>query len=70
MKLSSFRHLAVGVSSLLFCAYASAAPPVGYHLLKTVALPAAPGGIEYFDYTPVTHTLVNLATSATVTNRL
>jgi outer membrane lipoprotein-sorting protein len=26
--------------------------------------------IEYFDYTPVTHTLVNLATSATVTNRL
>jgi DNA-binding beta-propeller fold protein YncE len=51
MKFSSLGRLAVGLSFLLFGAYTLASPPaVNYHLIKTVSLPAAPGGIEYFDY--------------------
>src|SRR5690242_19686207 len=39
---------------MLLGAYALANPaPVGYHLLKKVPLPAAPGGGEYFDYITV-----------------
>ena len=46
--------LALGVSLMLLGAYALANPaPVGYHLLKKVSLPAAPGGGEYFDYITV-----------------
>lgn len=46
--------LALGVSLMLLGAYALANPaPVGYHLLKKVPLPAAPGGGEYFDYITV-----------------
>jgi DNA-binding beta-propeller fold protein YncE len=51
MKFSSLGRLAVGVSFVLFCAYALASPPAGsYHLIKKVPLTAAPGGSEYFDY--------------------
>src|SRR6266403_1974044 len=54
MKFSSFGRLALGVSFLLFGAYALASPPaVNYHLLKKVPLAAAPGGGEYFDYLTV-----------------
>src|ERR1700692_1411421 len=54
MKFSSLGRLAVGLSFLLFATYALASPPaVSYHLLKKVPLPAAPGGIEYFDYITV-----------------
>jgi DNA-binding beta-propeller fold protein YncE len=51
MKFSRLAYLLVGASLLLFGAHAIASPPaVHYHLLKTVPLPAAPGGSEYFDY--------------------
>lgn len=51
MKPCSLRHLAAGVSLLLFGACASAnAQAVNYHLIKTVPIPAAPGPREYFDY--------------------
>src|ERR1700694_463644 len=54
MKFSSLVRLAVGVSFFLFPTYALASPPAAsYHLLKKVPLPAAPGGIEYFDYITV-----------------
>jgi DNA-binding beta-propeller fold protein YncE len=54
MKLSDLGRLAAGVSLLLAGAYAAAyAQAVDYHLIKTVPLPAAPGGIEYFDYITV-----------------
>ena len=54
MKFSRLAYLVVGVSLLLFSAHAIASPPaVHYHLLKTVPLPAAPGGSEYFDYITV-----------------
>ena len=54
MKFSRLAYLVVGVSLLLFSAHAIASPPaVHYHLLKTVPLPAAPGGTEYFDYITV-----------------
>lgn len=53
-------RLAVGLFSALFCAclvLGGAAEPKpaapGYHLLKTVSLPPAPGNIEYFDYITV-----------------
>jgi hypothetical protein len=54
MKLSSLGHLAIGLSFVLFAGdkVASQSAP-GYHLLKTVALPPAPGGTEYFDYITV-----------------
>ena len=51
MKCSSPARLAMGVSFLLLAACPSAsAQAVNYHLLKTVSLPAAPGGRESFDY--------------------
>jgi DNA-binding beta-propeller fold protein YncE len=53
-------RLAVGLIFSLFCicfVLGSAARPKpaapGYHLLKTVSLPSAPGNIEYFDYITV-----------------
>jgi DNA-binding beta-propeller fold protein YncE len=54
MKFSNLVRLAVGLSFLLFGAYALASPPaVSYHLIKKVPLAAAPGGTEYFDYITV-----------------
>jgi len=54
MRYSSPKRLAAGVSFFLLgaCALANA-QAVDYHLLKTIALPAAPGGTEYFDYITV-----------------
>lgn len=54
MKLSDLGRLAAGVSFLLIGACGAAnAQAVNYRLIKTVPLPAAPGGIEYFDYITV-----------------
>jgi hypothetical protein len=54
MKFFNLGRLAVGLSFLLYGTYTLAGPPaVSYHLLKKVPLPAAPGGIEYFDYITV-----------------
>ena len=54
MKFSKPGYLVVGVSLLLFGVITMASPPAShYHLLKTVSLPAAPGGTEYFDYITV-----------------
>jgi len=62
MRVSRLGRLAVG---LLFAVFATCfvlsisarpkppAPAPGYHLLKTVPLPPAPGNIEYFDYITV-----------------
>jgi DNA-binding beta-propeller fold protein YncE len=55
MKLSMVRQVAFVVCFLLLGAYAVAAPPPtsGYHLVKTIPLPASPDGKEYFDYITV-----------------
>src|SRR3984885_9897465 len=60
MKFSTLGRLTVGLSLALFGAcflsgsYARPKPAAsGYHLLKTVSLPAAPGGAEYYDYISV-----------------
>jgi DNA-binding beta-propeller fold protein YncE len=54
MKFFNLGRLAVGLAFLLYGTYTLAGPPaVSYHLLKKVPLPAAPGGIEYFDYITV-----------------
>ncbi len=60
MKSSKLGFLAVGVAVALFGACfapgASARPKPaesGYHLIKTISLPPAPGGSEYFDYIAV-----------------
>src|ERR1700730_15781569 len=57
MKFSGFRRLAIGLFFTLFgiCfllgAYAQQKPAgSGYHLIKTISLPPAPGGDEYYDY--------------------
>jgi len=54
MKISSSGRLAIGVSLLLLGACASASAQTsqtkGYHLLKTISVPTAPGTREYFDY--------------------
>jgi len=57
MKLSTIGRLAAGLSLALVgtCflqgTHAQAKPAdSGYHLLKTISLPAAPGGAEYYDY--------------------
>src|ERR1700721_4055247 len=57
MKLSSVGHFRTGLlfafvaACLLVSASARPNPAAaGYHLLKTISLPAAPGGDEYFDY--------------------
>src|SRR6266481_2623349 len=54
IKVSRLCFLLFGASLMLFGTYTLASPPaVSYHLLKKVPLPAAPGGIEYFDYITV-----------------
>src|ERR1700688_2202013 len=60
MKFSSFGRFAAGLFLVLFGAcfmsgsYAQPKPAdSGYHLLKTVSLPPAPGGGEYYDYISV-----------------
>jgi len=60
MKFSGFRRLAIGLFFTLFgiCfllgAQAQQKPSgSGYHLLKTISLPPAPGGDEYYDYITV-----------------
>jgi hypothetical protein len=57
MKFSTFGRFATGLFFVLLSAgfllrtgAQQKAPAVGYHLIKTIALPAAPGGEEYFDY--------------------
>ncbi len=60
MRSFTLERLAVGLCLALFGAcflsasYARPKPAaVGYHLIKTVSLPAAPGGGEYYDYLSV-----------------
>ncbi len=60
MKYSSLARFSVGLLLVLFGAsfflgsHAQPKPEAsGYHLLKTVSLPAAPGGGEYYDYISV-----------------
>ena len=60
MKVSALCRLAFGLSVVLLSAGmargadAPANPPAGgYHLLKTISLPPAPGGAEYYDYITV-----------------
>jgi DNA-binding beta-propeller fold protein YncE len=60
MKFSGFGRLAVGLVLTLFSicfllgAYAQQKPAgSGYHLIKTISLPPAPGGDEYYDYITV-----------------
>ena len=60
MKFSSLGRFAAGLFLVLFGAsflsgsYARPKPAAsGYHLIKTVSLPAAPGGGEYYDYITV-----------------
>ena len=60
MKVSILGRFAVGLFLVLLGAcflsgsYARPKPAAsGYHLLKTVSLPAAPGGAEYYDYISV-----------------
>src|ERR1051326_715665 len=59
MKLSNLGCVAVGVlvagASFLVGYPARPNPPAssGYHLLKTISLPPAPGGDEYYDYITV-----------------
>ncbi len=57
MKFSMLGRIAAGLSFALFGAcflsgsYAQPKPAAaGYHLLKTISLPDAPGGAEYYDY--------------------
>jgi hypothetical protein len=60
MKFSTIGRFAVGLFLALFgvCILSSSsarpkpAPP-GYHLIKTISLPPAPGGGEYYDYISV-----------------
>jgi DNA-binding beta-propeller fold protein YncE len=53
-KFPRLGFIVVGASLLLFGAHiVASAPAVNYHLLKTVSLPPAPGGSEYFDYITV-----------------
>ena len=60
MKFSSFGRLGTALFLALFSAcilsgfHAQPKPAdSGYHLLKTISLPAAPGGAEYYDYITV-----------------
>jgi DNA-binding beta-propeller fold protein YncE len=60
MKFSSFGRFAVGLflalcgAFFLSSSYAQPKPAgSGYHLLKTISLPPAPGGAEYYDYISV-----------------
>ncbi len=60
MKVSSLGRIAAGISlavcgaCFLSVSYAQPKPAAsGYHLLKTISLPPAPGGGEYYDYITV-----------------
>jgi hypothetical protein len=60
MKFTSFGRFAMGLILAVFGAcffsvsYARPKPAAsGYHLIKTVSLPPAPGGGEYYDYISV-----------------
>jgi DNA-binding beta-propeller fold protein YncE len=53
MKLSTIGCLAMGVAFLVLGGHELAAQSVNYHLVKTIALPQAPGNVEYFDYISV-----------------
>jgi DNA-binding beta-propeller fold protein YncE len=60
MKLSGFGRLATAFflticgAGILVGAYAQEKPSgAGYHLIKTISLPPAPGGDEYYDYITV-----------------
>jgi DNA-binding beta-propeller fold protein YncE len=57
MKFSGFGRFATGLFFALFsagfllCIYAQQKPSApGYHLIKKISLPPAPGGDEYYDY--------------------
>lgn len=57
MKVSAFSRFAFGLSVALLSvgmARGADAPPAapagGYHLIKSISLPDAPGGAEYYDY--------------------
>ena len=51
MKLSNVICVLVGACVVLLGAHALATPPSsGYHLIKKISLPQAPGDREYFDY--------------------
>ena len=50
MKIGHWTTLAGGALLLLGASLFAFAPGSGYHLLRKVPLPAAPGGGEYFDY--------------------
>jgi DNA-binding beta-propeller fold protein YncE len=60
MKVSVLGRVAFGLSvALLSAGFATGAgsppnpPAEGYHLIKTISLPNAPGGAEYYDYITV-----------------
>ena len=59
MKFSTLGRIAMGLSFVLLCAglvqslYAQQKSSSGYHLIKTIPLPPAPGGGEYYDYLTV-----------------
>src|SRR6266446_4046925 len=60
MKFSNLGHFAIVLIFTLFSAgvllgaYAQQKPLAGgYHLIKTIPLPPAPGGDEYYDYITV-----------------
>lgn len=54
MKFSRLAGLTLGLTAILTADHVLASPPANsYHLLKSVSLPDAPGGGEYFDYITV-----------------
>ena len=60
MKVSAFGRFAFGLAVAVLSAgiaRGADAPPAplagGYHLIKTISLPDAPGGAEYYDYITV-----------------
>src|SRR5882672_11695054 len=59
MKFSRFGRIARGLSFAFLCAgflhsaLAQQKSSSGYHLIKTIPLPPAPGGGEYYDYLTV-----------------
>jgi len=59
MKFSTLGRIAMGLSFVLLSAgfvqslYAQQKSSSGYHLIKTIPLPPAPGGGEYYDYLTV-----------------
>jgi hypothetical protein len=54
LRIAAVLSLALFGACFLTGSFAQPKPaPSGYHLLKTVSLPAAPGGAEYYDYISV-----------------